>query len=76
MLTARDAVEDRVSGLDRGADDYLTKPFEFRERCWRGFQNAFAGAHRNLHPPRLWRGDQVLDTAAQSATYAEDTRYH
>ncbi len=31
MLTARDAVEDRISGLDHGADDYLTKPFEFRE---------------------------------------------
>jgi DNA-binding response OmpR family regulator len=31
MLTARDAVDDRVSGLDTGADDYLTKPFAFRE---------------------------------------------
>ena len=31
LLTARDAVEDRVSGLDAGADDYLVKPFEFAE---------------------------------------------
>jgi DNA-binding response OmpR family regulator len=31
MLTARDSVEDRVSGLDAGADDYLVKPFAFRE---------------------------------------------
>ena len=31
MLTARDAVEDRVSGLDSGADDYLAKPFSFSE---------------------------------------------
>ena len=31
MLTARDGVEDRVAGLDGGADDYLTKPFSFAE---------------------------------------------
>src|ERR671939_116975 len=31
MLTARDTIDDRVQGLDTGADDYLTKPFDFRE---------------------------------------------
>jgi DNA-binding response OmpR family regulator len=31
MLTARDALEDRVAGLDSGADDYLVKPFAFEE---------------------------------------------
>src|SRR4051794_3168696 len=31
MLTARDAVEDRITGLDRGADDYLVKPFDLGE---------------------------------------------
>jgi two-component system copper resistance phosphate regulon response regulator CusR len=31
MLTARDAVQDRVTGIDRGADDYIVKPFEYRE---------------------------------------------
>src|SRR4051812_34282860 len=31
LLTARDAVDDRIRGLDAGADDYLTKPFEFAE---------------------------------------------
>lgn len=68
MLTARDAVEDRVSGLDRGADDYLTKPFEFRELLAR--LRALLRRSRELHPPRLTIGDLVLDTATQSAVRA------
>src|SRR5260370_26527253 len=36
MLTARDDVEDRVAGLDIGADDYVTKPFAFKELMARG----------------------------------------
>jgi two-component system copper resistance phosphate regulon response regulator CusR len=66
MLTARDAVEDRVRGLDRGADDYLTKPFEFRELLAR--LRALLRRSTELHPPRLSVGELVLDTAAQNAT--------
>ena len=70
MLTARDAVEDRVSGLDRGADDYLTKPFEFRELLAR--LRALLRRSTELHPPRLSVGELVLDTAAQNATRGGD----
>lgn len=70
MLTARDAVEDRVSGLDRGADDYLTKPFEFRELLAR--LRALLRRTTELHPPRLSVGGLVLDTAAQNATRSGD----
>lgn len=68
MLTARDSVEDRVSGLDRGADDYLTKPFEFRELLAR--LRALLRRTTELHPPKVAVGDLLLDTAAQSATRA------
>ena len=46
MLTARDSVEDRVAGLDTGADDYLVKPFAFAELLAR---------LRALRPPRAGR---------------------
>ncbi|HKW57450.1 MAG TPA: response regulator transcription factor [Candidatus Acidoferrum sp.] len=68
ILTARDAVEDRVSGLDRGADDYLTKPFEFRELLAR--LRALLRRTVELKPPRLNVADLVLDTAEQSAMRA------
>lgn len=66
MLTARDAVEDRVAGLDRGADDYLTKPFEFRELLAR--LRALLRRATELLPAQVAVGDLVLDTAAQSAS--------
>src|SRR5579864_5758776 len=68
MLTARDAVEDRIAGLDHGADDYLTKPFEFRELLAR--LRALLRRSGELRPPQIVVGDLVLDTAAQSVSRA------
>ncbi len=66
MLTARDATDDRVQGLDTGADDYLTKPFEFRELLAR--LRALLRRSGELRPSRIAVDDLVLDTAAQTAT--------
>jgi two-component system copper resistance phosphate regulon response regulator CusR len=63
MLTARDAVEDRVSGLDCGADDYLTKPFAFRELLAR--LRALLRRHGELRPPQLKIADLTMDIAGQ-----------
>jgi DNA-binding response OmpR family regulator len=65
MLTARDATDDRVHGLDTGADDYLTKPFEFRELLAR--LRALLRRSGELRPDRIAVEDLVLDTAAQTA---------
>lgn len=68
MLTARDAVEDRITGLDQGADDYLTKPFEFRELLAR--LRALLRRSGELRPARIVVADLVLDTAAQTVSRA------
>jgi two-component system, OmpR family, response regulator MprA len=67
MLTARDEVDDRVRGLDLGADDYLTKPFQFKELVAR--IRAVLRRHGNLRdysdkgaPALLQVGDITLDT--------------
>jgi len=65
MLTARDAVEDRITGLDSGADDYLTKPFEFGELLAR--LRALLRRPNELRPSQIIVGDLHLDTASQSA---------
>jgi DNA-binding response OmpR family regulator len=68
MLTARDTTDDRVRGLDTGADDYLTKPFEFRELLAR--LRALLRRSGQLRSNRITVEDLVLDTSAQTAARA------
>jgi len=63
MLTARDAVEDRVRGLDAGADDYLTKPFALPELLARLRALVRRGPHER--PPVLVVDDLTLDPASR-----------
>ena len=70
MLTARDAVDDRVSGLDAGADDYLTKPFAFEELLAR--LRALTRRAPVERPPVLQVGDLRLDPAAHRAWRADE----
>lgn len=65
MLTARDAVDDRITGLDSGADDYLTKPFEFVELLAR--LRALLRRPNDFRPLRIVVGDLTVDTASQTA---------
>jgi two-component system copper resistance phosphate regulon response regulator CusR len=60
MLTARDAVEARVQGLDAGADDYLTKPFDFRELLAR-LRALTRRERRPLAPERIEVGALTID---------------
>lgn len=78
MLTARDAVPDRIAGLDSGADDYLVKPFDFDEllarirALLRRVQPqsedevlTFADLRLNLATREVLRGDRLLDLTAR-----------
>jgi DNA-binding response OmpR family regulator len=60
MLTALDAVEQRITGLDAGADDYLTKPFDFGELLAR--LRALTRRRGDVLSPELIIGDLVIDT--------------
>ncbi|MDQ4019075.1 MAG: response regulator transcription factor, partial [Actinomycetota bacterium] len=83
MLTARDAVEDRVAGLDAGADDYLTKPFSFAELLARLRALARRGAGERpavlevgdlrLDPAtrQVWRGDDEIELSAKEFSLLE-----
>jgi DNA-binding response OmpR family regulator len=66
MLTARDALPDRVSGLDSGADDYVTKPFAFEELLAR--IRALLRRSELTRPPVLKAGDLTLDPVTHRVT--------
>jgi DNA-binding response OmpR family regulator len=68
MLTARDAVSDRVAGLDSGADDYLTKPFEVAELLAR--LRALMRRGRAVRPALVTAADLCIDTRAHAVTRA------
>jgi DNA-binding response OmpR family regulator len=71
MLTARDAVEDRVQGLEAGADDYLIKPFSFSELMAR--VKALARRQVQAQPEEeLVSGDLVLDLQRREARRGDD----
>lgn len=68
MLTARAAVDDRVEGLDAGADDYLAKPFEFKELLAR--MRALLRRPQTLRPAEVRAGDLLINTASHAAARA------
>jgi two-component system OmpR family response regulator len=83
MLTARGTLEDRVAGLDGGADDYLTKPFSFAELLARlralvrrgqaGEEAAVEVGDLRLDPAdrQVWRGETEIELSAKEFTLLE-----
>jgi len=63
MLTARDTADDRIAGLDAGADDYLVKPFDFGELLAR--VRALQRRPPAVHGPRMVVGNLVFDPATR-----------
>jgi DNA-binding response OmpR family regulator len=66
MLTARDTIDDKIQGLDVGADDYMTKPFHFGELLAR--VRALIRRQSDQKATELRVGDLVLDTARRSVS--------
>jgi two-component system OmpR family response regulator len=83
MLTAKDAVEDRIAGLDRGADDYLVKPFSLGELLARLRALARRGPverpavlevgtlRMNPATQQVWRGDEEINLSTKEFTLLE-----
>ncbi len=68
MLTAKDAIEDRVRGLDSGADDYLVKPFAFSELLAR--IRALSRRHPVMQGTSLQTGDLAMDSTTREVSRA------
>jgi len=68
MLTARAAIDDRITGFDAGADDYLTKPFSFRELLAR--IHALLRRDSRLRPDVFEIGDLVVDSISHRVSRA------
>ncbi len=73
VLSARASVEDRVNGLDAGADDYLTKPFSFAELIARVGALMRRTAPRTESPTRLQVADLALDVVSRRVQRADRT---
>ena len=85
MLSALDTIEDKVVGLDAGADDYLVKPFEFRELLARiralsrrsadvatsSFIFTFEDLELNLHTKKVTRGDKIIELTPKEFSLLE-----
>jgi DNA-binding response OmpR family regulator len=69
MITARDGLDDRIAGLDLGADDYIVKPFELRELLarMRAVLRRYSGQAQSL----ITSGEITLDLATHRAQYRE-----
>jgi DNA-binding response OmpR family regulator len=67
IITARDGIDDRVTGLDVGADDYIVKPFELRELLAR--IRAVRRRHNGQAQSLIAGGEITLDLATHRATY-------
>jgi len=88
MLTAKDAVEDRVKGLDAGADDYLIKPFAFsellarvrallrRESTTKSSELKINDLILNTRTRELRRGDKIIDLTTKEYTILEYLMRH
>ncbi|MDB5615965.1 response regulator transcription factor [Tardiphaga sp.] len=73
IVTARDSIDDRIGGLDLGADDFMVKPFEMRELLAR--MRAVLRRRGSGASPILSNGKMTLDPATREASYLAETAF-